>query len=102
MQFSEIKVLELVSGNQATRTADAVMLKLAIEAQMAANNIVLVSLHGVEKISREFVDASFGALRDHYGKNIFSMYVKIIQPWVDVNHLPYLGWNTDSSIEAAA
>ena len=102
MQFSEIKVLDLVSGNQATRTADAVMVKLAIEAQMAANNIVLVSLEGVEKISKEFVDASFGALKDHYGKNIFSMYVKIIKPWVAVDHIHALGWNTDSSTQAAA
>ena len=102
MQFSKIKVQELISGNQATRMTDAAMLKLAIESQMAANNIVLVSLAGIDEISEEFVQASFGVLLNHYGANLFSLYVKIMMPHVEVPDLPFLGWDRNQRVQAAA
>lgn len=106
MQFSKINVYELVSENRATDLEAALLLKRAIESQMANNNIVLVSLEKIEEISTEFVNASLVALRDQYGENIFSMYVKIMMPWVEPHEISDLrwneGWNAQSSFRAAA
>ena len=102
MQFSAIKVSNLVSGNRAICLSEANLLKLTIESQMAANNIVLVSLEGINELSKGFFDASFGKLIREYGENLFSMYVMILRPWVVKESLPHWGWNSWSTFRAAA